>query len=101
MIFEKIRLAKKPFTKKFSFRKKYWYVFPQRWTWRKSVADINYVRDGDVYQHNHYWLIYKYQFSWLFIDVVWELDLSERLSNGEVRHAPIKYVNPEGEMFNH
>ena len=103
MLFEKMRLAKKPYTRKFSFRKKVkvWYVFPQRWTWRMSVADIRYKADGNIYEHNHFWLIYRYQFSWLFIDITWELDMSERLSTSEVRHEPIKYVTEGGEMFNH
>jgi hypothetical protein len=100
MIYEKMKLAKKPYTRKWSFRKRHWYFFPQRWTWKKSIAEVSYQGNVDAYKHTHYWLTFRYQFSWLFIDMVWELQ-TEFLSEGIVRHEPLKYVTDKGETFNH
>lgn len=100
--FEKTNLAKKPFTRKFSFRKNHWYLLPQRWTWKKSVCEMSYVGNVDAYKHTFFWLTFRYQFSWLFIDVVWELGLDRKGMGEEIkRHEPIKYVAESGETFNH
>lgn len=101
MITEKSKLMKRPFKKKWSIRKGPWYLFPQRWVWRKSVAEIRHERDQNVYTHDHFWLIYAYNFTWLFINIYWELDTSERLSKTEVRHEPVQHVGASGKMYNH
>jgi hypothetical protein len=103
MLFEKMRLAKKPFNKTVSFRKKHWYVFPQRWTWKKSVCEMSYIGNGvDAYKHTFFWLTFRYQFSWLFIDIVWELKLDREGMGEEIkRHESLKYTTDAGELFNH
>ena len=100
MLTDKLNLAKKPYSVKYSFRKRNWYLFPQRWTWKETITKLSWKRE-DIYKHTNYWLITKYQFSWLFIDMVWELNLSQDglISHEEVRHEPIKYVNDKGELY--
>ena len=102
MMIEKMRLAKKPYTTKWSFRKKHWYLFPQRWTWKKSVAEITYQGNVDAYKHDHFWLVTAYHFTWLFIDFHWELVIDrEGMCSSLVRHEPLKYTTDTGEIFNH
>ena len=99
MIYAKMRISKLPFKIKVSFRKSNWYLFPQGWTWQKSVAEISYKADGNIYEHKHFYLTYAYNFAWLFINVYWELDKGVHLSTSTYRHEPIRYVTEDGEMF--
>lgn len=54
MLTYKSHFAKRPFKIKIILKKRNWYLFPQTDTTKKSVAEINYKRDGDVYIHSHF-----------------------------------------------
>lgn len=100
MLYDKSVIAKLPFKVKFSFRKKNWYLFPQGWTWKKNVFEISYKAGINAYEHKSYYIIYEYQFSWLFIDINWKLQPGEHLSTSLQRHEqpeydPLKYINGE------
>jgi hypothetical protein len=58
---EKPRIGKFPLEFKFSFRRNEWYLFPQGWSHLHIAKD-------DVCRFEYH---YKYNFSWLFIDLEW------------------------------
>jgi hypothetical protein len=100
MLYEKMRLAPLPYKRTWRLRKKRWYLLPQRWTFRRSMSFVSYEGNVHAYRHRNYWLIYQYNFSWLFIDMSWELNLEgEFLSESVVRHEPLKYATPSGDIY--
>ena len=86
MIFEKPNFSKFIVKFTFKFRTKNLYAFPQGWGWKESLAKIDYdskkskESGKSVYKHDNYYVIAKYQISWMFFDMTFEL-VPEKLSS--------------------
>lgn len=63
LLTEKPRIGKFPLKFKFSFRRNEWYLLPQGWSHLHTAKD-----EGS---RNRFEYHYKYNFSWLFIDMEW------------------------------
>jgi hypothetical protein len=101
MITHKSHLAPIPFKVGVQFKKKNWYLFPQSETCKKSVADIRYVREGDVYSHDHFWFYSQWRFFWLFfvISIQFKEDRNGFAGPQEVRHERPKHLTSDGQLF--
>lgn len=66
---EKPRIGKFPLEFRFSFRRNEWYLFPQGWSYLHTAKDEGVNKRFEYH--------YKYNFSWLFIDMEW----TQRLRN--------------------
>jgi hypothetical protein len=79
LINHKSSFGRFPFKVTFSWRKDYWYLFPQGCNWTKAVAEHTYCSERstpsypNVWQHRFFGLMYKYEFMWLFFNIVFEL----------------------------
>lgn len=63
-------------TCKVTFKKSNWYLFPQGWAWCGGYAEVSYVRPAgeyDVWNEMHYDCYNGYAFSWLFLQLTFDL----------------------------